>query len=85
MPTTEAVIEDGSRVECLIHVRFNADGTVGEIGERPTGVPAQTWFSYLSRNTLDKYQALAGGRGLFRLARPEVDALKEAWAAEHAS
>jgi hypothetical protein len=91
MDTTEVVAEvsasglgaaEGKQVECLIHVRFNPDGTVAEIGERPQAVKAQAWFKYLSQNTLNRYQALAGGRGLFRLPRPEVDTLKVACATE---
>ncbi len=82
METAEVVGEKTKNVECLIHVRFNPDGTVGEIGERPEAVGAQTWFRYLSRHTVNRYQALAGGRGLFRLPRPEVNVLKAACAEE---
>ena len=87
MDTTEAVAEvsasapavaAGKPVDCLIHVRFNPDGTVLEIGERPKGVVAQTWFKYLSQHTCNCYQALAGGRGMFRLPRLDVDAMKTA-------
>ena len=73
------------RVECLIHLKFYPDGTVAEIGERPSGVTAQDWFKYLSQHTTDRFQALSGGRGLFRLARSEVDALKAACALEYGS
>ncbi|HYE37574.1 hypothetical protein [Methylocaldum sp.] len=73
------------RTECMIHLRFNPDGTVSEIGERPQGVKAHDWFKYLSQHTQNSYQALSGGRGLFRLPRTEVDALKAACAAESTS
>jgi hypothetical protein len=73
------------RIECMIHLRFFPDGTVAEIGERPSGVKAHDWYKYLSRHTQNSYQALSGGRGLFRLPRPEVEALKAACAAEGAS
>jgi hypothetical protein len=94
MDTTEVVAEasasesgaaQGGQVECLIHVRFNPDGTVADIGERPATVKAQAWFKYLSQNTVDRYQALAGGRGRFRLPRPAVEALKAACAKEQTS
>jgi hypothetical protein len=62
----------------LIHVRFAPDGTVVEIGERPPALTPQEWFHRLSLETTDRYQALSGGRGLFRLARSEVDILKGA-------
>lgn len=70
---TQSASED---VECLIHLRFNPDGTVAEIGERPSGSTPQQWFTLLSHSTLNRYQALAGGRGLFRLPKAEVDKLK---------
>ena len=76
-PVADAAVAN-KKIECLIHVRFNPNGTVMEIGERPQGVEQQTWFNYLSEHTLNCYQALSGGRGLFRLPRTEVDALKVA-------
>lgn len=85
---TEAAVETApeavapERVECMIHLRFNLDGTCAEIGERPKGVGAHDWFKYLSRNTSNKYQALAGGRGLFRLPRPQVETLQAGCLAE---
>jgi hypothetical protein len=86
MPTTEdAVAVDSQNVECLIHVRFNPNGTVADIGELPQSTPAQDWFKYLSYNTSNSYQALAGGRGLFRIPRSTVDALKTAWTMEQNS
>lgn len=94
MDITEAVAEvsapasaaaAGKNVECLIHVSFNPDGTVALIGERPQGVAAQAWFKHLSRNTCNRYQALAGGRGMFKIPRLEVDSLKLACATEQSS
>jgi hypothetical protein len=72
-------------IDCLIHLRFQPDGTVVEIGERPLNVPAQKWFNYLSGHTLNCYQALSGGRGFFRLPREKVDSLKAACAVENAT
>ena len=60
----------------LIHARFSPDGTVSEIGERPQGFTPQDWFNYLSIEAAAAYQALAGGRGVFRLTRESVDAFK---------
>ncbi len=61
----------------MIHVRFNNDGSVMEIGERPSAASAQAWFNHLSRSTHDCYEALSGGRGIFRVAREKVDELKK--------
>ncbi len=60
----------------MIHVRFAPNGTVVEISERPTPLTPQDWFNYLSDKVGDVYQAFAGGRGLFRLTRDQVDRLK---------
>lgn len=62
--------------QVMIHVRFAADGSVTEIGERPADLSAQAWFNRLSDNAGNAYNSLSGGRGLFRLARDRVDTLK---------
>ncbi|MDE1147282.1 MAG: hypothetical protein PW843_11790 [Azospirillaceae bacterium] len=60
----------------MIHVRFAPDGTVTEIAERPDGVTAQAWFNLLSLKATGQYQIFAGGRGLFRLPRTQIEDLK---------
>lgn len=60
----------------MIHVRFAPNGAVVEIGERPAAMSPQDWFNALSTKAGNAYQTLAGGRGLFRLTREAVDALK---------
>lgn len=60
----------------MIHVRFSPNGTVLEISERPTPLSPQEWFDWLSDHAPDVYQALAGGRGVFRIPRDKIDGLK---------
>ena len=60
----------------LIHVRFAPNGAVVEISERPTGLSPQEWFNFLSGKAANAYQPFAGGRGVFRLTRGALDALK---------
>ena len=60
----------------LVHLRFAPDGTVVEISERPKSLTPQAWFNVLSDRAGDAYQALSGGRGLFRLTASEVEAFK---------
>jgi hypothetical protein len=60
----------------LIHVRFAPNGAVVEISERPAGLAGQDWFYLLSDKAASVYQPLAGGRGVFRMTRAAVDALK---------
>ncbi|VVM06042.1 hypothetical protein [Methylacidimicrobium tartarophylax] len=63
--------------EVVIHVRFANDGAVQEIGERPPGLTAQAWFGRLWKTAGDKFQAFAGGRGIFRLSRGEMEELQD--------
>ncbi|MGO9356161.1 MAG: hypothetical protein ACLP1D_00620 [Xanthobacteraceae bacterium] len=60
----------------VIHLRFAPNGTVVEIGERPAALSPQQWFDQLSLRQGNAYQVFAGGRGIFRLTRAEIDALK---------
>jgi hypothetical protein len=62
--------------QVMIHVRFAPNGSVTEIGERPSTLSAQDWFNLLTRSTTDCYESLSGGRALFRLPRQQVDQLK---------
>jgi hypothetical protein len=62
----------------LIHVRFNNDGSVLEIAERPTSLTPQQWFAKLSEKAGNAFQALTGGRGVFRISPDEIAALKAA-------
>jgi len=62
----------------VIHVRFAPDGTVFEIGERPESIDANQWFAKLSGVAAGAFQALSGGRGVFRIDRAALDALKGA-------
>lgn len=61
----------------VLHARFAPNGTVVEISERPDRLTPQQWFNFLSEKAGLAYQALAGGRGVFRMSRAEVDVLKQ--------
>jgi hypothetical protein len=60
----------------LIHLRFAPNGTVVEISERPKALTPQEWFYALSDKAGNAYQALSGGRGVFRLTSEQVGAFK---------
>ena len=60
----------------FIHVRFAPSGRVSEIGECPEGLDPQAWYNALSVEAAHHYQPLAGGRGLFRLTREDVERLQ---------
>jgi hypothetical protein len=62
--------------EVVIHARFAPNGTVVEIGERPAALDPQDWFNILSDKAGTHYQTYAGGRGVFRLSRQELDSIK---------
>ncbi|MGJ4895857.1 MULTISPECIES: hypothetical protein [unclassified Bradyrhizobium] len=62
-----------------LHVRFANDGTVAEISERPVELTPQQWFDKLSEAIgMKAYQTFAGGRGVFKVAREQIEALKTA-------
>ncbi|MGY3450895.1 hypothetical protein [Bradyrhizobium sp. USDA 4353] len=62
-----------------LHVRFAPDGTVAEISERPATLTPQQWFNKLSEAIgLKAYQTFAGGRGVFKTTRDQIEALKAA-------
>lgn len=60
----------------IIHARFAPNGTVVEIGERPAALEPQDWFNLLSEKAGTDYQALSGGRGVFRLTRQRIEELQ---------
>ncbi len=60
----------------IIHVRFAPDGVVTEIGERPAPLTAQQWYEKLAGKFGSAFEALSGGRGVFRVTRDEVADLK---------
>ena len=68
--------KDAEKQTVLIHVRFAPNGAVVEISERPPALSGQDWFNLLSDKAASVYQALAGGRGVFRLTRAAIDGLK---------
>jgi hypothetical protein len=60
----------------MIHVRFAPNGAVTEIGDRPEGTTPQDWFDHLTRTAGTCFQALSGGRGIFRIPDADVPAIK---------
>ena len=62
----------------LIQVRFAPDGSTVEISERPKALTPHEWFNALSEKAGGAYQALSGGRGVFRLTTNEIEALRAA-------
>jgi hypothetical protein len=64
----------------MIHVRFSPDGAVTEIGERPGVATPVSWFNLLSEKAGESFQPLSGGRGVFRVARGDIDTFKSSFA-----
>ena len=56
----------------IIHVRFMPNGSVSEIGERPAEQHTAAMVRLSELKAGDHYQALAGGRGVFRLIRNQM-------------
>lgn len=74
----EAIADPAKQAEVVVQVRFKPDGKVNTINERPSHIEAQDWFDILCRVAGRNYQALAGGRGAFRLSFAQLAILREA-------
>lgn len=59
-----------------INVRFNPDGSVNQISQLPTGLAPQDWFAKLVAGGTS-FQALSGGRGVFRLGTEALNSLQQ--------
>lgn len=59
----------------LIHVRFQPDGSIGHITDRPAHLSDDQWFKLLCSAIGHKYHARAGGRGFFRTTRDEIQSI----------
>jgi len=62
--------------QVIIHCRAAPNGTIVEIGERPQALSPHEWYDFLRANSIDAYQPFSGARGVFRLERARLDALK---------
>jgi len=69
---------EGARGQVIIHVRFHPNGRVNTVNHRPDSVDPQDWFDLLCRAAPSSYQALAGGRGVFRIQSNDFDAIWQA-------
>lgn len=72
----ESAVSAPAGGEVLLHVRFWPDTRVWEIAERPDHLDKEDWFKLLCARVGGTYQTRAGGRGFFRLTRPQLEALK---------
>jgi hypothetical protein len=55
--------------EVLVHVRFLPNAEIFSIDEKPQSMSAREWLNLLLEGASPHYQALAGGRGFFRIPR----------------
>lgn len=67
-----------SSAEVLIHVTFAPNATVTYITEQPAEVTPDDWFDFLTVKIGLQFQALSGGRGMFRSDRAAIDEYKVA-------
>jgi len=59
----------------LIHVRFHPNSEVNTIDCCPENISKQDWYCRLRNAAGQNYQALAGGRGFFRIERLAFEAI----------
>ncbi len=61
--------------EVLVHVRFHPNAEIFAIDARPDQLSSSEWFKRLTEAASQHYQALAGGRGFFRIPRSTFEAI----------
>lgn len=76
---TEAPVNE-KRDDVLIHVRFMPSGAVFTIDGVPETMKADAWHKALQIAASQYYQALAGGRGFYRIPRATYTSILEAQA-----
>lgn len=62
--------------EVILHASFATDGTCVSIAEKPVWASPQQWYSLLCKLSVNAYEPLAGGRGVFRLSKERLAELK---------
>ena len=63
--------------DVLVHVRFNPNGEIFSIGEKPAALSPSGWLRHLLEAASPQYQVFAGGRGFFRISRRNFAAILE--------
>jgi hypothetical protein len=63
--------------DVLVHVRYQPNGEIFSIGEKPERLSPSEWLKHLLETASPYYQTLAGGRGFFRIPRGNFEALIE--------
>jgi hypothetical protein len=63
----------GALGQVVVNVRFQPNGLVNTINQRPDGLGPQDWFDRLCRAVPLTYQPLSGGRGAFTIPSAEFD------------
>jgi hypothetical protein len=57
----------GKRGEVVVNVRFQPNGLVNSINNKPEHLGNQDWFDRLCRTASPYFRALSGGRGVFSI------------------
>jgi hypothetical protein len=65
----------GVLAEVVVNVRFQPNGLVNTINQRPGRLSPQEWFDILCRAAPLTYQPLSGGRGAFRIGGDDFDVI----------
>jgi hypothetical protein len=61
--------------EVLVHVRYQSNGEVFSIDEKPERLSPGEWLKHLMETASPYYQTFAGGRGFFRIPRSNFETL----------
>ena len=67
--------QDTAPDQVLVHVRYQPNGEIFSIGEKPARLDASQWLKHLLDTASPYYRTLAGGRGFYCIPREKFDAL----------
>jgi hypothetical protein len=73
-----SVAAQGVRGEVVVNVRFQPNGLVLQINNKPQNLSDQEWFDRLCRVASGCFRALSGGRGAFSIPGDQFQLIWEA-------
>jgi hypothetical protein len=76
--SSPSMAAQGVRGEVVVNVRFQPNGLVLHINNKPQDMGDQEWFDRLCRVASTNFMALSGGRGAFRIPGDQFQLIWEA-------
>lgn len=75
LPVDDVTAPAAATEDVLIHVRFFPSSEINTIDGKPAHLTADQWYKRLFEMARPHYRTFAGGRGFFRIPRPEFESI----------